>query len=68
MQEMAAERGWPWRVELVGSPDRVLAVAGEIIATADSVVLDRAGSWFNLARETIDRHVPYARVVPLAGG
>jgi hypothetical protein len=68
MQDMAAERGWPWRVELVESPDRVLAVAGEIIATADSVVLDRARAWFNLARETIDRQVPRARIVPLAAG
>jgi hypothetical protein len=53
-------------MELVGNPDGVLAAAGEIIATADSVVLDRARSWFNLARATIDRHVPRAKVVPMA--
>jgi hypothetical protein len=66
MQDLAAKRGWPWRMELVGNPDGVLAAAGEIIATADSVVLDRARSWFNLARATIDRHVPRAKVVPMA--
>ena len=66
MHDLAAERGWPWRVELVQSPDEVLADAGETIATADSAILDRCRSWFNLARETIDRHVPGANIVPMA--
>ena len=66
MQELAAARGWPWEIELVRNPDEVLAATTEIIATADSAVLDRCPRWFNLAREVVDRHVPGARIVPLA--
>ena len=37
-----------------------------VVATADSGILDRCGPWLNLARETVDRHVPGAQVVRLA--
>ena len=36
-----------------------------VVATADSAILDRCGAWFNLARETVVRHVPTAWVVEL---
>jgi len=65
METLAAARGWPWQVELVPSPDAVLAGSADVIATADSAVLDRCRQWFNLTREVIARHVPSARVVPL---
>jgi len=65
MQELAAGRGWPWQIELVPDPDIVLSASAEIIATADSVVLDRCQRWFNLARTVVSEHIPQARVVPL---
>ena len=67
MQAVAAAQRWPWRVELVQDPDAVLQQTGQIVATADSAILDRCTAWFNLARETIDRHVPEARVLDLGG-
>ena len=67
MAVLAAERNWPWQIELVQNPDEVLAATAEIIVTADSVVLDRCQQWFNLTREVVDRHIPHANVVPLAG-
>jgi hypothetical protein len=54
---------WNWMAELVYQPDHVLSEADEIVATADSVILDRCGRWVNLAREVIERHVPDAWVV-----
>ncbi len=63
MEDLAARRGWCWRVELVPSPDRLLVAADQLVATADSAILDRCRSWFNLAREVIVRHVPGAFVV-----
>ena len=48
MEKLAAERGWPWSVELVDDPDRLLAEAAEVVATADSGILDCAAAWFNL--------------------
>jgi hypothetical protein len=67
IQTLAQEKGWPWQVELVPSPDAILSKATEIIATADSVILDRCQKWFNLAREIVQAKVPNARIVDLAG-
>ncbi len=64
--ETAAARGWSWSVELVANPDPILAETDQIVATADSVILDHCRAWVNLARETICRHVPDANVVDLA--
>ena len=46
-------------------PDPILSQAQEIIATADSVILDRCQSWLNLARETIAAYLPEVDVVRL---
>lgn len=66
MVELAAERGWPWEVDLVASPDRVLIEAREaIVATADSAVLDRCGRWLDLARHVVESSAPEAWLVDL---
>jgi len=65
MQQVATDHDWPWQIELVQDPDTLLADTDEIIATADSVVLDRCKAWFNLARETVERKVPKARVIAM---
>lgn len=68
MEEAAARRAWNWQIELVPDPDSVLAMSPEIVASADSAVLDRCRAWFNLARETIARRVPQARLMDLSAG
>ena len=72
IEELAVARDWPWRVELVPNPDVLLmdpaprpSLPAIVVATADSAVLDRCPAWFNLARETICRHVPSAMVVDM---
>ena len=55
MLETAARHGWPWQVELVSDPDRVLSTSHDCIATADSAVLDACGQWVCLAREVVRR-------------
>ena len=67
MADVAAGHGWPWQIELVQDPDTRLTETDQIVATADSAVLDRCTVWFNLARETVDRRVPEARVVEMVG-
>ena len=64
--ETAAERGWPWRVEVVMNPDPVLAASAEVVASADSVILDRCGRWLNLARRVVETRVPGATLVDLS--
>ena len=63
---LAESRGWDWRVEVVTNPDPVLIASGDVIASSDSVVMDGAGAWFNLAREVIGANVAGAFVVDLA--
>ena len=52
--ELAAERGLDWSVELVDDPDPILAGSPEIVATADSAVLDCSPRWLNLARIALE--------------
>jgi len=64
--EIAEQQSWNWRVELVFSPDGVLARTPEIISTADSEILNRCQHWFNLAREIIEKYIPNANIIEIA--
>jgi hypothetical protein len=68
IEELAAQCGWTWRVELVHNPDVELAQSDEIIATADSGILDLCGTWFNLARDVVEKQVCNAWIIDLAAG
>ncbi len=63
--QIAAEHAFDWSVDLVNNPDRLLAESSEIIATADSGILDAGPRWFNLARHVIDTACPAAWIVDL---
>jgi hypothetical protein len=65
--QVGAEAGWPWHVELVTNPDRVLCASEQIVSSSDHVILDRCHRWFNVSREVLVRQVPQARVVNLGG-
>lgn len=65
LRETTARHQWNWDVELVFSPDARLKETTEIIVTADSVILDNCGQWFNLARFVIDAAVPDAWIINL---
>lgn len=66
IEATAGERGWPWEVELAADPDRRLAASRDLVATADSAVLDRCRRWINLARRVVEQHVPEAWIVDLS--
>jgi hypothetical protein len=55
MEDLATQAGWPWHVELVGDPDPILSEADQVVATADSIILDRCAAWLNLGREAVER-------------
>ncbi len=57
IESLAGEHGWTWQVDLVHDPDAELIQSDAIIATADSGIIDLCGTWFNLARETVERRV-----------
>ncbi len=57
-----------WNIELVENPDRVLIEHVGVVATSDSNILDRCGTWVNLAATIIAGCVPGAWVVDLGSG
>ena len=63
--ETAKAAGWNMPVELDFNPDRVLWESENVIASSDSVVLDRCHGWVNLARLVITERIPGARIVNL---
>ena len=66
MADLLEARGWLdlFNIELVDSPDQVLAAYPGIAVTADGPVLDRCGRWTNLVRDII-ASLPDAWIVDL---
>ena len=58
--------GLDWHVELVDSPDRVLATHEAIVATADSVILDRCGAWINFTSHVLAEHAIVGQICDLS--
>lgn len=54
-----------WHIELCDSPDAGLVDSDDVVATSDSVVLDRSACWVNLAGWIIDRNITSATVIDL---
>ena len=63
----ANEHDWPVDVQLVRDPDPVLAVSEQVVATADSEILNQDIRWFSLAREVVRTLIPDAWIVALPG-
>jgi hypothetical protein len=63
--DLAERNGWDWQIELVNSPDMALINADQIAASADSVILDRCGRWFNLARRIVNSYLPGTHIIVL---
>jgi hypothetical protein len=54
-----------WTAEVVQNPDTLLSQPGDLVVSADSLILDRCGEWANLARALVEAGVPGAFVVDL---
>jgi hypothetical protein len=65
IREIAEKRGWDWEVNLVISPDAVLIKGEKIVASSDSVVLDKCAKWVDLAGEIIKSRIPAAKIIDL---
>ena len=63
--EMASKNNWDWDAALHYNPDNLLAGQTAAIASSDSVILDGAAQWFNLARYVVGKYVPDALILPL---
>jgi hypothetical protein len=56
-----------WTVELVANPDGILRTTSQVVASADSDVLDSGPRWFNLARIVVETACAAAMIVDLSG-
>jgi hypothetical protein len=63
--EFADEHDWDWSVELVPNPDPLLVKALEVVASADSVVLDGCRRWINLAQSIVTQRMQHTWLVDL---
>ena len=54
-----------WTVELTDRTDRVLIESPQVVASADSAVIDGCHRWVNLARHVVRTAVPGAWIVDL---
>jgi hypothetical protein len=66
IRRVAAERGWPWSVEVVFNPDREIINSSSVAVTSDSNILDRAGRWLNFNPHLIARYAAQAWILDLA--
>jgi len=66
LAQIAEEHGWPWEIRLVPDPDKILRQTDEIVATADSAILDECRHWVNLARAVVSRNIPDAKQIDLS--
>ncbi len=65
LRELAEKSNWKWEIDLVTSPDAALVKGEKIVASSDSVVLDKCSKWVNLAGEIIKRRIPAAKIIDL---
>ena len=64
--EVSNERKWKWDVNVVVNPDAELIACNEIVASADSVILDGCKRWFSLAFEVVRRKIPQTWMMDLS--
>ena len=64
--QLAQKNNWNWEIKLLLSPDNELIKTDHIVASSDSVVLDRCKRWVNLARAIIEQKLPKAQLVDLS--
>ena len=65
IREVAAEHNWPWSVEVVMNPDKVLRSSDQIVVTSDSNILDGVKGWINLGEILVTQHMPDTWIVDL---
>jgi hypothetical protein len=66
LENTAKSHEWRWEVRLVADPDTSLRQTDQLVATADSEILDECGRWVNLARAAIDQKIPHANIIDLS--
>ncbi|KKK94518.1 hypothetical protein LCGC14_2682050, partial [marine sediment metagenome] len=65
--EIAEKNNWHWDIHLLTNPDSEMITGDRLVATADSVVLDKCKQWINLAAGIIQYEKLNANIIDLSG-
>lgn len=57
INEVAVQCGWPWTVETVFNPDKLIKSSRSVAVTSDSSVLDHTSRWINLNHHLVTRYL-----------
>ena len=63
VRDIGKQQDLNWQTELVNDPDKVLSKSSEVVATADSVILDACSNWFGIARHIICQDIENAWII-----
>lgn len=66
IRTVAVERNWPWTVETVLNPDKVMRASSSIAVTSDSAILDEARAWLNLNQHLVTRYLSGSWLIDLS--
>ena len=55
--QLGKEKNWNFHVDLLTNPDNILSESKEIVATSDSIILNRCQRWFDLTGYVIDEYI-----------
>lgn len=66
IKEAAAQALWPWTVETVFNPDKLIQASKAVAVTSDSAILDRAPLWLNLNHRLITRYLSDSWLIDLS--
>lgn len=66
LRQIAEPLGWNWEIDLVPDPDRILGTSQGLVATADSVILDRCQGWFPLVAQIVHSELSAKWIVDLS--
>jgi hypothetical protein len=64
--DLANEHDWSWEIRLSISPDAELIKTEEIVATSDSIILDKCKTLVNLTSEIIRQKLPQSIIINLS--
>lgn len=63
LYELSTAHAFPWEVELVFNPDKVLAESEAVVISSDGWILDQTSRWYNLGARLIGEHLAAENVL-----
>ncbi len=63
LREVAEQNNFPWSIDLVNNPDKVLAESNHVVISSDAWILDRAQKNFNLVAYLLYSHIKDANII-----